>query len=45
MTRLSDSLELDYDLSLDAGPGEHTIAVRVQDDYANLTTDKVVVRP
>jgi hypothetical protein len=45
VTRLSDSLELDYDLSLDAGPGEHTIAVRVQDDYANLTTDKVVVRP
>lgn len=45
VTRLSDSLELDYDLSLDAGPGEHTVAVRVTDDYANQATDKVVVRP
>jgi len=37
-------LELDYLLSLDAGPGEHTIAIRVEDDYANQVTDKVVVR-
>ncbi len=44
VTKLSDSLELDYDLSVDAAPGEHTIAVRVQDDYDNLATDKVVVR-
>jgi hypothetical protein len=44
VTKLSDSLELDYDLTLDAGPGEHTIAVRVADDYDNLATDKVVVR-
>ena len=44
VTKLSDSLELDYLLSLDAGPGEHTIAIRVEDDYANQVTDKVVVR-
>ncbi len=44
VTKLSDSLELDYDLTLDAAPGEHTIAVRVADDYDNQATDKVVVR-
>jgi hypothetical protein len=44
VTKLSDSPELDYELSLDAAPGEHTVAVRVQDDYDNQTTDKVVVR-
>ena len=43
-TKLSDSLELDYALSLDAAAGEHTIAIRVEDDYANQATDKVVVR-
>jgi hypothetical protein len=43
-TKLSDSPELDYDLTLDAGPGEHTIAVRVADDYDNQATDKVVVK-
>jgi len=43
-TGLSDSLELDYDVSIAAGPGEHTIAVRVYDEYDNLSTDKVVVR-
>ena len=43
-TGLSDSLELDYDLTLDAPPGEHTIAVRVQDSYDNLSVDKAVVR-
>jgi hypothetical protein len=37
-------LELDYALSLDAAAGEHTIAIRVEDDYANQATDKVVVR-
>lgn len=41
---LSDSPELDYNFSIPAGAGEHTIAVRVQDDYDNLATDKVVVR-
>ena len=44
VTRLSDSLDLDYGLSLDAGPGEHTIAVRVEDDYDNQAIEKVVVR-
>ncbi len=43
VTKLSDSLELDYDLAIDAAPGEHTIAVRVVDEYDNLATDKVVV--
>ncbi|HLK69518.1 MAG TPA: hypothetical protein VKU19_39080 [Bryobacteraceae bacterium] len=42
--RLSDSPELDYVLSLDAGPGEHTIAVRVTDDYDNLAAEKAVVK-
>jgi hypothetical protein len=41
---LSDSLELDYELSLDAALGEHTIAVRVQDAYDNQAAEKVVVR-
>jgi sugar lactone lactonase YvrE len=45
VTRLSDSLELDYTLVLKNVPaGEHTIAVRVEDDYDNQATDKVVVR-
>jgi hypothetical protein len=44
VTKLSDSLELDYVLALDAAPGEHTIAIRVEDDYANQATDKVVVK-
>jgi hypothetical protein len=44
VTKLSDSLELDYALALDAAPGEHTIAIRVEDDCANQATDKVVVR-
>jgi len=44
VTRLSDSLELDYALALEAAPGEHTIAIRVEDDCANQATDKVVVR-
>jgi len=44
-TKLSDSLELDYDLTMDAAAGEHTVAVRVQDEFENTATDKVVVRP
>jgi hypothetical protein len=44
VTRLSDSPELDYLLTLDAGPGEHTIAVRVQDEYENLAAEKAVVK-
>ena len=43
VTRLSDSLQLDYDLTLDASPGEHTLAVRVQDDFDNQAAAKVVV--
>jgi hypothetical protein len=44
-TKLSDSRELDYDLTLDnVSAGEHTIAVRVQDEYDNQSTDKTVVR-
>ena len=42
--QLSDSPALDYDLSLDAAAGEHTIAVRVVDDNDNQTVDKVVVK-
>ena len=44
VTKLSDSLELDYVLTLTAGPGEHTVAVRVTDDYDNQSVEKVVVR-
>ena len=44
VTRLSDAPELDYVLDLDAGPGEHTIAVRVEDEYANQAVEKTVVR-
>ena len=41
---LSDSPELDYELNVDAAPGEHTIAVRAEDAYDNQGTEKVVVR-
>jgi len=44
VSKLSDSLELDYVLSLDAAAGEHTIAIRVEDDCDNQAADKVVVR-
>jgi hypothetical protein len=44
VTKLSDSPELDYQLTLDAAAGEHTIAVRVVDDNDNLAVDKVVVK-
>ena len=44
-TKLSDSQELDYALSIEASaPGEHTVAVRVQDEYDNQATEKVVVK-
>jgi len=44
-TRLSDSRELDYDLTVDnIAAGEHTIAVRVEDEYENQSADKAVVR-
>jgi len=44
VTGLSDAPELDYVLMLDAGPGEHTVAVRVQDEYENLAAEKTVVK-
>ena len=44
VTRLSDSPALDYELSLDAGAGEHTVAVRVEDDYGNQSVEKTVVQ-
>ncbi len=44
VTKLSDSPELDYVLTLDAASGEHTIAVRVRDDYENEAVEKAVVR-
>jgi sugar lactone lactonase YvrE len=43
VTRLSDSLELDYALTLGAAPGEHTLAVRAVDEFENLGVEKVVV--
>lgn len=44
-TRLSDSPELDYELVLSGmAPGEHTIAVRVTDEYDNQVVEKAVVR-
>ncbi len=44
VTKLSDSPALDYVLSIVAPPGEHTIAVRVKDDYDNQAVGKTVVR-
>ena len=43
-TRLSDSLEEDYDFPIEAGSGEHTIAVRVYDRVDNMAIARVVVR-
>jgi len=43
-SKLSDSPSLDYDLTLDATPGEHTIAIRVQDDFDNQSSAKTVVQ-
>ena len=41
---LSDSMELDYELALkNAAAGEHTVAVRVEDEYANQATSKTVI--
>ncbi len=44
VTKLTDSPALDYELTLDAAAGEHTIAVRVVDDNDNVAVDKVVVK-
>jgi hypothetical protein len=44
-TRLSDSLDEDYVLVInDIGAGEHTVAVRVQDEFDNQSVSKIVVR-
>jgi len=44
-TRLADSLEHDYVLLLDdPGPGEHTYAVRVRDEFDNQSVEKTVLR-
>lgn len=44
VTRLSDGPELDYVLGIDAAAGEHTIAVRAEDEYANQAVEKTVVK-
>ena len=44
VTRLSDAQELDYALILDGAPGEHTIAIRVEDEYGNQAVEKAVVK-
>jgi hypothetical protein len=44
VTKLSDAPELDYELALDAPAGEHTIAVRVSDEYDNVGIAKIVCR-
>ena len=44
VTKLSDGPELDYALTIEAAPGEHTIAVRVQDDFDNQAVEKTVAR-
>jgi hypothetical protein len=43
-TRLTDSMEHDYRLVVDAGPGENTIAVRVSDENDNEAVAKIVVK-
>ncbi len=44
-TKVSDSSEHEYELSLEGIPaGEHTIAVRVSDDYDNQAVAKAVVK-
>jgi hypothetical protein len=44
-TKVSDAQEHDYVLSLETiAAGEHTLAVRVYDDYDNLVVAKTVLR-
>ncbi len=43
--QLSDSLQEEYNFLIpESSPGEHTIAVRVQDRVENLAVEKIVVR-
>lgn len=44
-TKLTDSQEHDYVLTLDKTAGEMTVAVRVTDEYDNVAVEKVVVKP
>jgi hypothetical protein len=44
MGKLSDSLALEYDVALPAAAGEHTVAVRVTDDYDNAAVAKVTAQ-
>ena len=45
VTKLTDSRELEYSLALSGLPkGEHTVAVRVADEFDNQAVEKVVVR-
>jgi hypothetical protein len=44
VTRLTDSQEEDYRVSIDRTPGETTIAVRVSDEYENQAVAKTVVK-
>ena len=43
-TRLTDSMEHDYRVIVDAAAGESTVAVRVNDEYENQSVAKTVVR-
>jgi len=43
ISKLSDAPQLQYDLSVDAPPGEATLAVRVTDEYDNASVSKAVV--
>jgi hypothetical protein len=43
-TRLTDSTDLDYRVTVDRGAGEATIAVRVSDEFENQAVAKTVVR-
>ena len=44
VTKLSDAKQLDYDLAIDAAPGEHTVAIRVKDEFENQSVAKVVFK-
>jgi hypothetical protein len=44
VTRLTDSKEEDYRVTVDRTPGETTIAVRVADDFENQSVAKIVVK-
>ncbi len=44
VTGLSDSQSLDYSLTLkNLAPGEHTVSVRVTDDFDNISVDKLTL--